>query len=73
MLSRDLSVARGQTAVLLWFYQQMLQCTMRLCPNLYPEAPAVRQFTSAYYLKLALKVIRFLTVALSLTLMTHLK
>lgn len=53
VLSHVPSVASGQTAVLPQFDSQMSDCTMRLCPALHLSAPAVRQFTSAYYPKSA--------------------
>lgn len=55
VLPNVLAVASGQTAVLPWFHRQMLKCTMRLYHILHPAAPAERQFTSAYYPKLALR------------------
>lgn len=48
-------VAFRHTAVLPWFYQQMLWCSMRQCPTLHPAAPAVSQFISAYYPESALR------------------
>lgn len=53
VLSHVPSVASGQTAVLPQFDSQMSDCTMRLCPAFHLSAPAVRQFTSAYYPKSA--------------------
>lgn len=37
------------------FFQQMLRCRRNPCTSLHPAAPAVRQFTSAYYLVVALR------------------
>lgn len=38
-----------------FFPQQMLRCRRNPCTSLHPAAPAVRQFTSAYYLVVALR------------------